>query len=41
MVLERVDAKPDDLGIAPIKLVLDPRHVAEFGAAYRREVLGV
>jgi hypothetical protein len=41
VVLQRVDAGADDLGVAPIELVVDSRRIAEFSAAYRREVLGM
>src|SRR5215468_11578932 len=39
MTVERVDGKPDNFNVAPVKLGLELGHVAELGGAYRREVL--
>src|SRR5262249_52794827 len=39
VVVDRVDAKPDDLAIAPLELRHQPRHVAELGCTDRREIL--
>ncbi len=41
MVLDRVDAEPDDLAVALLELGLEPGHVAQLGRADRREVLRV
>src|SRR5688572_9199346 len=41
MAVHGIDAQPDDLDPAFVKLGLDPRHVAELGSADRREVLGM
>ena len=38
VVADRVDAEPDDLAIALVELGLQPRHIAEFGRADRREI---
>ena len=38
---DRVDAQPDDLGVALGEFRLQPGHVAEFGGADRSEVLGM
>ena len=35
----RIDAEPDDLGVALVELGLEPGHVAELGRAHGREVL--
>ena len=37
--VDRIDAQPDDLGVALVELGLQPGHVAELGRADRREVL--
>ena len=37
MVLDRIDAEADDLGIALVELRLQPGHVAEFRGADRGE----
>src|SRR5262249_42042569 len=39
VVVDRVDAESQDLGVAPVEFRLQPRHVAELGRAYGREVL--
>src|SRR5262244_2291467 len=41
MIIDRVDAEPEDLGVALVELRLQARHVAELGGAHRREVLGM
>jgi hypothetical protein len=41
VVLHRIDAEADDLGVALLELGLQLRHVAELGGADGREVLGV
>src|SRR5215469_1990678 len=41
MVADGVNAEPDNLGVAPVEFRLEARHIAEFGGAYRREILGV
>ena len=37
----RVHAQPDDLAIALLEFRLQPGHVAQFGGAHRRKVLGM
>jgi hypothetical protein len=37
----RVHAQPDDFRVALGKLRFETRHVAQFGRAYRSEILGV
>jgi hypothetical protein len=41
VLLDRIHAQPDQLGIALGELRFDPGHVAEFGGADGREILGV
>src|SRR5262249_50801202 len=41
MAAERIDGQSDDLDAALVEFWLDLGHVAEFGGAYRREVLGM
>ena len=41
MAVDRIDRQTDDLDAALVELRLDLGHVAEFGGAYRREVLRV
>src|SRR5215831_16136728 len=41
MTIERVDGKPDNFHVAPVKLGLELGHVAQLGGAHRREVLGM
>ena len=41
VVVDRVDAQADDLGVALGEFRLQPRHVAELGGADRREILGM
>ena len=41
VIIHGIDAEPDYLDIAVVKLRLDPSHVAEFGRADRGEVLRV
>src|SRR6202022_3445704 len=41
VVLHRVHAQADDLGVALVELGLDARHVAQLGGAHRGEILGV
>ena len=41
VVADRIDAQPDDLGVAALELRQQPGHVAEFGGADRREILRV
>jgi hypothetical protein len=39
MLLDRIDAQADQLGVAAGELRFDLGHVAEFGRADRREIL--
>src|SRR6516165_5270753 len=39
MLIDGVHGEPNDLDVAPVKLRLEPGHVAELGRAYRREIL--
>ena len=39
MVVDRVHTESDDLAIPPLELRHQPRHIAEFGCADRREIL--
>src|SRR5215467_8602228 len=39
MVVDRVHTESDDLAITPLELRHQPRHIAEFGCADRREIL--
>jgi hypothetical protein len=39
VVADRIDAQPEDLGVALVELLLQPGHVAQLGRAHRREVL--
>jgi hypothetical protein len=41
MIVDRIDAKADDLAVALLELRLELSHVAELGRADRREVLGM
>ena len=41
VAFDRVDRETNDLHVALVELGLDLGHVAQFGGAHRREVLGV
>src|SRR4029077_2479906 len=41
VVVHRIDAEADDLGVALVEFGLELRHVAKLGGADRREILGM